>query len=205
LKLKSVAVSPEISSFLDNIKNEFDVFFNFKISDPLLFLLYNHEDLDIIWGKRTEPWFVGAFKNNSIFILNPDVYESESNHKKEEFWMHLKHEYCHVYYTQITGVHYPVWLNEGLASLLSGKKLAQNNIDKSKLLSVCDYFKTPDRDVYAIGHFWIKYLIDNFGKDKLLSLIYKIDKGVDAQKFSEEFYRVYGVRFNKESLNKLLD
>jgi len=107
--------------------------------------------MDLIWGRKTEAWFVGACKNNNIYILNPNVYEKESSHKKEEFWQILKHEYCHIYYTQITKCHYPFWLNEGLAGYLSGKKLVLKNEHKGKLLNIFSYYDKVDSNVYLVG------------------------------------------------------
>lgn len=133
--IKSGKANKKLTRFLKTIRKELDDFFEFKACAPLLFFLDRREDLDLIWGKKTEAWFVGAFKNNSIYILNPEIYERESSHKKEEFWKTLKHEYCHAYYTQITRSHYPIWLNEGLASFLSGKKLILKDDYKNKLLN----------------------------------------------------------------------
>jgi len=186
-------------------KKELDIFFGFKAPEPLLFLLDNREDLDLVWGKKTERWFVGAFKNNSIFILNYKVYSKESSHKAEEFWQTLKHEYCHYYYTQITRSHYPVWLNEGLASYISGKKLILTDDYKAKLLDIFDYFDRVDKGAYAIGQFWVEYLIKKYGKRKFLKLINSFDAQFDRQQFIFKFYQVYGFKFSRDSFLEFID
>ena len=205
LAVKSIKTSKRLAIFLETTKNELDIFFEFKAQEPLLFLLDNRDDLDLIWGKKTERWFVGAFKNNSIFILNHKVYAQESSHAAEEFWQTLKHEYCHYYYTQITRSHYPIWLNEGLASYISGKKLILKGGYKDKLLDVFDYFDRVDKNVYTIGQFWVEYLIKKYGKNKFLKLINSFDARFDQQQFIFKFYQVYGFKFSRESFSEFVN
>lgn len=207
LTIKSVKASKKISEFVENTKKEFDVFFDIEIDEPLFFFLDSRNDLETIWGKKTERWFVGAFKNGNIYILHPQVYSKESSHKKEEFWETLKHEYCHFYYTQLTKNYYPVWLNEGLASFLSGKKLILREDYKTKVLNVFNYFDKVDKDVYFIGQFWVEYLLKKYGKKKFLRLIksFNSDSNFNYSKFIKSFYLVYGFKFNKKSLAKLLN
>lgn len=160
--------------------------------------------MNVVWGGKTENWFVGAFKNNSIYILNPLVYEIESSHKKEEFWINLKHEYCHAYYLQITKCIYPIWLNEGLASFKSGKKNILSNNIRCNLLNVVDYFDKSDKQVYCVGQFWVEYLLKKFGKRKFLSLIYSLDYGLTNREFGKKFFKVYGFKFNRKELRNII-
>ncbi len=147
---------------------------------------------------------MGAFKNNSIYILSPQKYAKESSHKKEEFWMSLKHEYVHYYYTQMSKSHYPVWLNEGLASYLSGKKLGSETISSDKLLNILKYFNKSDKSVYLVGQFWVEFLIKNYGKNKLLELINSFNSPLDYQQFTKKFYSIYNFKFTKNSLKRFL-
>lgn len=209
LTIKQVKTDKKLLLFFEKTKIELDRFFGFRANEPLLFLLDSREDLDIIWGRKTEPWLVGAFKNNSIYILNPLVYEKFSSHKKEEFFQNFKHEYCHSYYTQITKSIYPIWLNEGLASYVSGKKLILTSEKKRNLLNIFNYFDKSDKDVYAVGQFWVEYLLKKHGKKKFLDLIKGFNsesniKGLDAEEFSREFYNIYGFKFNKRNFSKFI-
>jgi len=205
LSLKSVPADEKLNKFLEETKAEFYDFFEFKTEEPLLFFLDNREDLNLIWDRETERWFVGTFKNNSIYILNPKIYEKESSHKKEEFWQTLKHEYCHFCYTQITKSHYPVWLNEGLASFLSGKKLVLKDDYRNKLLNIFDYFDKVEKDTYMVGQFWVEFLIKQFGRDKFIKLIKSFISDFNSEQFSEKFYNVYGFEFDRNSLEKYLN
>jgi len=161
--------------------------------------------MNLVWGRETEKWFVGAMKNNSIYIFHPDVFAQVSSHPEEKFWETLKHEYCHAYYTQITKMHYPFWLNEGLASHLSGKKIFLSDGYRDKLLNVFDYFDKMDKDGYMIGQYWVEYLLQNFGKDKLVELIKNIKLGADNAKFSELFFNIYDFKFDKNTFEKYIN
>jgi hypothetical protein len=205
LAIKSIKANKKLAEFIKKTKKELDIFFGFKAGEPLIFFLDNREDLDLIWGKKTERWFVGAFKNNSIYILNPKVYAQESSHRKEEFWGTFKHEYCHAYYTQITKSHYPVWLNEGLASFISGKKLVLRDNYQDKLVNIFGYFNQADKDVYMVGQFWVEYLLKKYGKKKFLKLIKSFNPGSDYRRFTKNFYHVYGFKFDKKSLAKFVN
>jgi hypothetical protein len=202
LAVSSVKTNKKLAKFLESTKNELDVFFEFKATRPLIFFLNNRSELDLIWGKKTEPWFVGAFKNNSIFIFSPEVYAKESTHKKKEFWTTLKHEYCHAYYTQITKGHYPIWLNEGLASYISGKKLLLTDKYRGELLNVFNYFDRADKGAYAVGQFWVEFLIKKYGQRKFLKLIKSFSNPLNSQQFAKNFYNIYNCKFNKQTFSK---
>lgn len=195
-----VTLSPQIES----INKDFNKFFKFRLRNPLLFFIEDRKTLDAIWGDKTERWLVAMFKNNSIYILHPDSYERESSHKKEDFWINLKHEYCHAYYLQITKTIYPVWLNEGLASYKSGKEIRITEEGQSKLLKVFDYFEKSDKDVYFVGQFWVEYLLKKYGNRKFLKLINSFSQGLSIGKFNKIFFRVYGFKFNKRSFSEFI-
>jgi len=42
-------------------------------------------DLDLIWGKKTENWFVGAFKCGNIYILNSKILRKSRVIKRRIF------------------------------------------------------------------------------------------------------------------------
>lgn len=204
LTVKSNKANKELSDFFSKTKKELSDYFEIEAFDPPLFLLDNRKDLNIILGRDTEPWFVGVFKGGNIYMLNPEVFEKESNHKKEEFWVILKHEYVHVCYVQITRSFYPIWLNEGLASFLSGKKITLGDDFYKKSLNIFNYFNKSDKDVYAIGQFWVEFLLDKYGRKKFLKLIKGLNSCENQKQFSEVFFDCYGFGFNKEEFSKFL-
>lgn len=197
----------KLGIFVKDTKKEFDVFFGFKIKDPDLYFVASREDFDLIVGRKTENWLVAIARANSIYILDKKIFAKESNHRIGDFWQTLKHEYSHIYYTQITKSHYPFWLNEGLASYLSGKKLLIKNNDQEKLLNVFNYFNKSDSDVYVVGQYWIEFLIKKYGKKKMIMFIKSLDvkSELSSQYFAKQFYKIYGFRFNKKSFAKFTE
>ncbi|OGY93725.1 MAG: hypothetical protein A2406_04125 [Candidatus Komeilibacteria bacterium RIFOXYC1_FULL_37_11] len=206
LNLKSIKADKKLQAFLATTQREFNSFFHFKIVEPLIFLVTTRRDLDLLVGRKTERWFVGMTKNNCIYILDKKKFAKQSNHKEEDFWQTLKHEYSHIYYTQITKSHYPFWLNEGLACLLSGKKLVLKKDSKDKLVNVLSYFNHRDRDIYMVGHYWVEYLLKNYGKRKLVQLIKNLNfkSEINSRQFVDKFFKIYGFRFTKTNLMKMI-
>lgn len=94
-----------------------------------------------------------------------------------------------------------MWLNEGLASYLSGqKKICDNPLD------VFSYFDKSDAGVYKVGYFWVELLIRKFGKTKFLKLIKALNLKFNLTEkiFAAKFYNIYGFNFNKKNLIKLI-
>jgi hypothetical protein len=202
LAIKSVKADEKLARFLKTTKKELNTLFSFKAKDPLLFFVNQREDFDSIVGRKTENWLVGFARYNNIYIFDPQVYARESSHKKEEFWQTLKHEFSHVYYTQITKSEYPFWLNEGFACHISGKKVIGKASDKKILLNVFSYFDSKDCNIYLVGHFWVEFLIKKFGKKKLVELIKSINSRTNNHHFANSFYKIYGFKFDRNCFLK---
>ena len=136
-------------------------------------------------------------------MLSQESFSKYSSHKnKEEFWQALKHEYCHIYFRQITGGSYPLWLNEGLANYLAGQEKKETNP-----LDVFSYFNKTDTGIYNVGYFWIKFLIKKFGKKKIVQLIHnlKTKRKMTPGLFAKIFQEFYGFKFNKKELTDILN
>lgn len=202
----SKIIDQQLKLFIKDVKKEFDVFFDFKIKDPTLYFVASRKDFDLIVGRKTENWLVAIARANSIYILDRKIFAKESNHKKEEFWLTLKHEYSHIYYSQITKSHYPGWLNEGLASHLSGKKIIVKEKDQAQLLNVFDYYKKGGHNAYGISQYWVEFLLKEYGQKKLIKLIKSLDikEELSSNYFNQQFYKIYGFRFDKKTFAKFL-
>jgi len=188
--------------FLKFTQKELDVFYNTIIKKPSIFFIDSRKEIDKIWGRKTEEWFSAWAKDGNIYILNPEIYTKESNHKNiKHFWQSLKHEYCHLYYRKITGAGYPKWLNEGLANYLAGQ--VKKNPTKEESLRVFDYYNKSDWRIYDIGYFWIKLLIEKYGKENLVTLIKDINSKTTEKEFSKKFYQVYKFHYSKKDFDKI--
>lgn len=202
LTIKLYPENKKLEDFLITTKKELNSFFDSNIPEPIIFLLNSRKELDLIWGQKTEKWIVGGTKYGAIFILDPKIYIKESSHTdKNDLWKTLKHEYCHIYFRHITNGHLPLWLNEGLASYLAGqKKICDSPLD------VFSYFNKSGKELYEIGYFWVELLIRKFGKDKFKKLIkaLKPKPNLTEKIFATKFYKIYGFKFNRSALAKLI-
>lgn len=202
LTVKVCSKNKKLDDFLKKTKKELDLFFDSVVSEPAVFLLDSRKELDVIWKQKTERWVVGGTKYGAIFILNPDHYVKESDHKnKNDFWKTLKHEYCHIYFRSITSNTRPLWLHEGLATYLAEQKKTCDNP-----LDIFCYFDKQGKGLYDVGYFWVDLLIKKFGKAKLVKLIKSLNvKSVLTEKeFSKIFFKIYGFKFDKKTLIEIM-
>ena len=198
-----ISTNKKLENFISSTQKELENFFHTKIEPVNIFLIDSRKDIDKIWGKKTEKWLTAWTKNNNIFILNLKNYIRESDHKDiKHFWQALKHECSHLYFKQLTQANYPKWLNEGLACYLAGQ--IKKHPVPEEALRVFDYFQKTDREIYAIAYFWVKLLIDRFGKGKILELVSRINSQMTEKQFRKNFYRVYGINYSKKDLEALL-
>lgn len=193
----------EIKSFITNIRKEFEDFFELKMELKVeILIIKSRSKLDSIKGEVTEKWVVGFTRNETIYILDPDIFEEESTHKKEEFWQVLKHEYSHICFRFITnGESKPVWLNEGLAVYIAGQKKRKPSFHEALALEY--YFDRLDKFIYPIGYFWVKYLITTFGKEKIIRLIKTIGPELTKEEFYKNFKEVFGFNLDADQLKKI--
>jgi len=200
--IKPASNNLKFNKFLSETKKGLSDFFGVKTEQPNVFFVNSRKDINKIWGTKTENWMSGWAKNGNIFILNPKIYTKESNHTKKHFWQTIKHEYCHLYFKQLTGTSYPKWLNEGLACYLAGqvkKKPAQE-----EALRVFNYFQKGDQQIYSVGYFWVRFLIEKFGRKKFLTLLNLLEPELTENKFKFIFLKVYKIDFSKKDLNLLI-
>lgn len=196
------ARNKKLTNFLLSARRDFKAFFNIKIQPPLVFFVRSRRDIDKLWGRKTENWMSAWVWNNDVFILHPKVYTKESIHKDiAHFWEALEHEYCHLYFRALTGTCLPRWLNEGLACYLAHQ--TKKPPTKEEALSVFEYYDKSDRKIYAVGYFWVKFLIEKFGKAKLLKLIKTIHPKMTKWRFAASFHQIYKFRFNKKDFSRI--
>lgn len=202
--IKPIKHNKKLEKFLQSIQGELNDFFKIKIDQPFIFFIDSRQEIDKIWGKKTERWLTGWTKQNNIFILNHNVYARESNHKNiKHFWQTLEHEHCHLYYKQLTGINYPKWLNEGLACYLSGQIKPLPN--KSEALTIFQYYQKTNWQVFKIGYFWVSLLIKKFGEKKMLALLKDLEHDATLREFKDRFYKTYKFRFNRKDFETLWD
>jgi hypothetical protein len=203
-KVSSSVLSGKIAKYIAVARKDMDRFFGFSISDPLVFFLGKRADMDMIGNRKTEKWVSAMTRGGAIFIFNPKLFDKVTNHKKEDFWKTIKHEFVHLYFGKATKGFKPKWLNEGLASHLAGQKSWWSATIKAKAMSVFDYYETGGNNVYPVGQFWTELLLKKFGKRKMVKLITALDKVATERQFAVVFRRVYGFNYSKSNFFKLL-
>jgi len=126
----------------------------------------------------------------------------------------VAHELGHMVIHQVTfspyGASLPVWLNEGLAMYAEGESdayleaLLRKAVSQGRLFSVRSLsspFSAKPEDAYlsyAQSQSLVEFLIQNYGKDKILQLLYLLKEGNSCD---EALLQIYG--FDQAGLDKL--
>ena len=202
VEISRVRQLPKLRRQIKKQTKEFDRFFGYKLSEPLVVLLTSRRQIDALWGRKTEDWSVGWTRERVIYILSPEKYVSESNHRRRsEFWTTLRHEHAHLYIRSVAGWNVPKWLNEGLACWLAGQR--KRTPPLALALSVIRPMGNFSVMAYPVGYFWTSLLIRKFGEKKILILLRKCGRTNSPANFPRIFRAVYGIRWTKGELEAL--
>ena len=80
---------------------------------PVPIVVKDRKSIDLLRGRKTEPWEVGWSEGNKVFILDRNNFETESQHKylTETYYSLLKHEISQAFYRILSrGNMEPIWL-----------------------------------------------------------------------------------------------
>ena len=171
---------------------------------PRIIVVKDRKTIDLLKGVKTEPWVVGWSDGRTIYILNKNHLEKESNHKYNPatYYALLKHEISHAFYHIVSmGQYRPAWLCEGVAIYTSGQIHHKKQPIKFK-----NFLKFTDKGgsgVYAEPGFVIEMLVRKFGKEKLLKLIEETKMVKLNSQFNKLFKRLYGFKPTYKEFNGL--
>jgi len=181
---------------------------NWTRNRPKVFLVPDRKTIDSLRETKTPRWLVGwaGAKSEGIYILDSRNFEkeSENSYSIEKWEALLKHELIHCFYGIATDMQRkPVWLCEGASTYLSGQNKWKKPIKIFE--KILDSYDMHDKSAYYEGGFAVQFLIEKYGKDKLLELLNKIKKEKpNKQDFAKLFQSVYGFKLSYTNLNKLL-
>ena len=204
-KLKKIS-----DTFLDELYsraiNDLIAFYRFKWvkNQPKVYVLDTREDINSAYGKETPAWLVGWSDGRSIYLLNRNNLERESKHRySDDFYFKLiKHEMSHLFFKVITNSDKPSWLNEGVATFISGQ------LENSTSIKDFEVFLEDPKEVgsalYKEAGYAVKVLIDNFGEDELSNFIKKTKGYKTTGELKSIFKEVFGIPLEYASFNKLL-
>jgi hypothetical protein len=190
----------ELSKFYD---------LNWKYNKPVIIFVNNREEIDSLYGMKTERWLVAWNDKNKIFLLNPKNYNKESDHtyNEKEYQARIKHELSHAFFGMKTrrASYKPTWFNEGLAIFVSGQNKFKKTVLKfEEFLEFYERVSIGDKSAYKESGFVIELLIKKFGKEKLMKLIEGLDNIKNKEDFEKLFKKIYGFEISYNNLNKLL-
>ena len=171
-------------------KENQDFFGEKKINIEIKFL-YQRKDMDEICGCETPEWHVGFTKGNQISIFSPLVFEKVSNHPQSDFSYTLTHEIAHVFINELLHFHYPKWLNEGIAGYIAEQYKIRpvGKIDKfSDLHDKENWNKFYN---FSQAFSFTKYLIDKFGKNKILDFLKNVKINIGSVNSYYEFVKFF--------------
>ena len=186
---------------LDSYKKNQD-FFGEKEIDIKIKFLYQRLEMDEICGYKTQDWEVGyANKEKQISIFSPLVFDKVSSHPQSDFDYVLTHEIAHLFTNEILGFGYPKWLREGIAGYVA-KQYKIRSVGK-----IDEFSNLHDKEGWNKFHNYpqafsfTKYLIDKFGKDKILEFLKNIKTNIGSTSTYDDFVKFFNL-FLKTDFNQ---
>lgn len=186
----------KINSFYNKAIKDLDIFYQIKWNEnmPMVFLIRSRKEYDTLYGHKTEQWVVGSTmgSQDKVYLLHPDVYEKESNHKysDKEYETLLRHEISHLYSRIFYSDYKPRWLLEGIAIYSSGQLELKRKVKEFKYF--LEFFEKGGTGVYDESGWAVLILDKEFGRKKLLKLLKSLNGFKDREEFNKIFKKIYG-------------
>lgn len=164
-------------------------FFSKSLPKFNIVFVYSRKELNRFWRQKTPSYIISFVNRKGIVIFSPSVIEKETCWKKSDFYSTMIHEISHLFFKRITNRYTPIWLNEGLASYLQNNKRKPKDRIKITYFTLTRKFnkKTPLR--YDVYNLFVWYIINKYKKEKIGSLLNKINKNRNIERI---FSKVYG-------------
>ena len=199
----------ELEEMYEKAMKELDEFFElgWKRNTPRIFIVNTRKEIDNLRHEKTADWVIGWANKINIYLLNKVSFEKESCHKYSKIFYYklLKHEICHLFFKIISKADTRdnfLWLNEGIAGYLSEQYKDEKR--PKRFQKFLNQYSDWKGNAYNESSHAIKLLFDQFGKEKLLTLIKSLGKVKTEQDFNDLFEKVYGEKPNYDFFNKLL-
>jgi len=181
-------------NYILEIESQFEFLENFFNCNPgdIEVTILSLKEFEEIYEKenneKSKDFVVGfAAKNGRIFLLDKEDFPLKK-HNKEEFEEVILHELCHMFIRRIINPRkiYP-WVEEGICQYLSFgdlKPTIHSLIDFNKLKTIEDWKKYHP---YQQSALFFKFLIKEYGKNKIIDFIFKLKTISEEQAFKEVF------------------
>lgn len=193
---------------------ELIAYFGFTLShESRIYLATDREHLNALVGRETKPWVVGtALDANDIVILNPDHWNPRS-HEFVRLSELVKHELAHAFtqqlnsqITQLSCQEHkknnsdPYWFSEGLATVVSGQMETWRNRVMYDFEAHPAFEQIFQYTGYATAGTAVKYLLDQFGRERLLMAIRSMPPGYYEKQADSDLVLFDVLGKSKESL-----
>ncbi|MBT3323729.1 hypothetical protein HN681_01845 [archaeon] len=192
----------DVDEVFKNSIKELNEFFeiNWIENFPELVIVPDRKKIDELMGRKTEDWMVGWIGKNKVYALDSKNYEKESCHKysEDEYSKLIKHELSHCYFLKLSKYKSePDWLWEGTALFVSGQIKTRER--PLKFEDFLEFYSKKSKYVYRESGFAVEFLVEKYGKDKLLKLIKNLAH--NEKEFNEKFKEIYGFELKYENFN----
>jgi len=198
-----------VREYYNKAIKDLDLFYQVKWNGnkPSVFLLKSKKEFDILYGHKTEQWVVGSTMSsqNKVYLLSPDKYETESNHKysDREYETLLRHELSHLYTRIYLQEDKPRWLLEGIAIYSSGQLELKRKIKEFKYF--LDFFDNGGSGIYDESGWAVLILDKEFGRKKLLKLLKSLNGLKDKREFKKIFKKIYNIELSYKWFNERIE
>jgi len=174
---------------------------NWTRNTPKIYLVDSRKTIDGLEDKQTPEWLVGWATERTVYVLEKDAFDTDSNHNysEKDYEMLITHELAHLFFKVITGNKTGIkWLWEGVSVYISGQA---ETWERPKTLHL--FLDDPENKVlYSESGYAVLLLIKHHGKDKFIQLLKKY-KNYTGE-FSNLFEETYGIPLSYESFNQLI-
>jgi len=202
----------DLEDFFNKTIEELKVFFDIypKGRRPSLTLVSDRKTINALRGGQTEPWVVGWFGGENVYVLCPENYEAESDHKysDEEYRALIKHELCHMFVLKICETNRnagPLWIWEGTAIYVSGQNRLKKPLSEFHAFIEQKDYIADAKSLYYESGFAVGLLIEKFGKEKFLTMLKNLKNLKSEEEFNAYFKELYGFELMLENFNNLLE
>lgn len=208
-----IKTSENSSKYVEDYKKimkELDGFYelNWIHHTPNVFFVESREQIDAIWGTKTDKYIIGWTNTQSdVYALKQEKIEGESSHKPysdELYRMFIKHELSHCFCKAISQANYiPKWFWEGVAIFTSGQ-LKFKDRPKRFTNFLNHYEHSFDSEVYSESGFVIEALCKKFGKEGILNILKNLERCRNKEDFEALFKKQYNQELSYEYINSLV-
>lgn len=177
---------------------------NWVRNTPTIVIVEDRKTINIMRQEETPDWNVGWINGNMGWacVLDRNNFEKESSHKykPETYKATVKHELSHLFYGILCGrANKPDWLWEGTATYTSGQNKFKKSVTKFK--EFLEFYEKSGGGVYYESGFFVQFLVEKFGKQKLLDLIKSLKNIKTKEELEQLFSKQYGFNLTYNEIN----